>query len=121
VRMQQGFFSVQQTCPSCRGKGRMIADPCGKCRGRGRTEETKTLSVKVPPGVDTGDRIRLAGEGEAGPDAGPAGDLYVQINVKPHSIFERDGKHLYCEVPISFVDAALAICYAASLLKRRSI
>jgi len=107
VRMQQGFFSVQQTCPSCRGKGRMIADPCGKCRGRGRTEETKTLSVKVPPGVDTGDRIRLAGEGEAGPDAGPAGDLYVQINVKPHSIFERDGKHLYCEVPISFVDAAL--------------
>jgi molecular chaperone DnaJ len=107
VRMQQGFFSVQQTCPSCRGKGRTISDPCGKCRGRGRMEETKTLSVKVPPGVDTGDRIRLAGEGEAGPDGGPTGDLYVQINVKPHSIFERDGKHLYCEVPISFVDAAL--------------
>jgi len=107
VRMQQGFFSVQQTCPSCRGKGRTISDPCTKCRGRGRLEETKTLSVKVPPGVDTGDRIRLAGEGEAGPDGGPTGDLYVQINVKAHSIFERDGKHLYCEVPISFVDAAL--------------
>jgi molecular chaperone DnaJ len=107
VRMQQGFFSVQQTCPNCRGKGKMIADPCGKCYGRGVVEETKTLSVKVPPGVDTGDRIRLAGEGEAGPDGGPAGDLYVQVSVREHPIFERDGKHLYCEVPISFVDAAL--------------
>lgn len=107
VRMQQGFFSVQQTCPNCRGKGKMIADPCGKCYGRGVVEETKTLSVKVPPGVDTGDRIRLAGEGEAGPDGGPAGDLYVQVSVREHPIFERDGKHLYCEVPISFADAAL--------------
>ena len=107
IRMQQGFFSVQQTCPNCRGKGKMIADPCGKCYGRGLVEETKTLSVKVPPGVDTGDRIRLAGEGEAGPDGGPAGDLYVQISVREHPIFERDGKHLYCEVPISFADAAL--------------
>jgi molecular chaperone DnaJ len=107
VRMQQGFFAVQQTCPNCRGKGKVISDPCGSCYGRGRVEEQKTLSVKIPPGVDTGDRIRLAGEGEAGPEGGPAGDLYVQIAVREHKIFERDGKHLYCEVPISFADAAL--------------
>ncbi len=107
VRMQQGFFSVQQTCPNCRGTGKIISDPCEKCYGQGRVEETKTLSVKVPPGVDTGDRIRLGGEGEASPDGGPSGDLFVQINVREHRIFERDGKHLYCEVPISFIDAAL--------------
>lgn len=107
VRMQQGFFSVQQTCPNCRGKGKTISDPCNTCHGQGRVEETKTLSVKVPAGVDTGDRIRLGGEGEAGPDGGPSGDLYVQVAVREHSLFERDGKHLYCEVPISFVDAAL--------------
>lgn len=107
VRMQQGFFSVQQTCPNCRGKGKMISDPCNSCHGRGLVEETKTLSVKVPPGIDTGDRIRLTGEGEAGPEGGPAGDLYVQVSVREHSIFQRDGKHLYCEVPISIVDAAL--------------
>lgn len=107
VRMQQGFFSVQQTCPSCHGKGKTIADPCGSCHGQGRVEETKTLSVKVPPGVDTGDRIRLSGEGEAGADGGPAGDLYVQVNVKEHEFFQRDGKNLYCEVPIGFVEAAL--------------
>jgi len=107
VRMQQGFFQVQQTCPTCRGKGKTISDPCTACRGHGRVEETKTLSVKVPPGVDTGDRIRLAGEGEAGPDGGPPGDLYVQMAVRPHAIFERDGKHLHCEVPITFADAAL--------------
>ncbi len=107
VRMQQGFFSVQQTCPNCRGKGSVITDPCASCHGQGRVEETKTLSVKVPPGVDTGDRIRLAGEGEAGTAGGPAGDLYVQMSVRDHEIFERDGRNLYCEVPISFVDAAL--------------
>jgi molecular chaperone DnaJ len=107
VRMQQGFFSVQQTCPNCRGKGKMISDPCNSCHGQGLKEETKTLSVKVPPGVDTGDRIRLTGEGEAGPDGGPSGDLFVQINVRAHSIFERDGKNLYCEVPISITDASL--------------
>jgi len=107
VRMQQGFFQVQQTCPKCRGKGKVITDPCGTCYGRGRMEETRTLSVKVPPGVDTGDRIRLGGEGEAGPDGGPAGGLFVQMSVKDHPIFERDGKHLYCEVPIDFADAAL--------------
>jgi len=107
VRMQQGFFQVQQTCPTCRGRGNVISDPCTKCRGQGRVEKTRTLSVKVPPGVDTGDRIRLSGEGEAGPDGGPAGDLFVQISVRQHPIFERDGKNLYCEVPITFVDAAL--------------
>ncbi|MEH6592140.1 MAG: molecular chaperone DnaJ [Halioglobus sp.] len=107
VRMQQGFFQVQQTCPTCRGKGKSISDPCDSCHGEGRVERTKTLSVKVPPGVDTGDRIRLSGEGEAGPDGGPTGDLFVQMSVQQHSIFERDGKNLYCEVPITFVDAAL--------------
>ncbi|NQD79435.1 molecular chaperone DnaJ [Pseudomonas seleniipraecipitans] len=107
VRMQQGFFSVQQTCPRCHGSGKMITDPCGSCHGHGRVEEHKTLSVKVPAGVDTGDRIRLTGEGEAGAMGGPAGDLYVVVNVREHAIFQRDGKHLYCEVPISFADAAL--------------
>ena len=107
VRMQQGLFQVQQTCPTCRGRGKSISDPCGKCHGQGRVEQTKTLSVKVPPGVDTGDRIRLSGEGEAGPEGGPAGDLFVQMSVKQHPIFERDGKHLYCEIPITFADAAL--------------
>ncbi|MGX5218172.1 molecular chaperone DnaJ [Pseudomonas segetis] len=107
VRMQQGFFSVQQTCPRCNGSGKMITDPCDSCHGQGRVEEHKTLSVKVPAGVDTGDRIRLSGEGEAGAMGGPAGDLYVVVNVREHAIFQRDGKHLYCEVPISFADAAL--------------
>ncbi|HLT04165.1 MAG TPA: molecular chaperone DnaJ [Pseudomonas sp.] len=107
VRMQQGFFSVQQTCPRCHGSGKMITDPCGDCHGQGRVEEHKTLSVKVPAGVDTGDRIRLAGEGEAGALGGPAGDLYVVVNVREHDIFQRDGRDLYCEVPISFADAAL--------------
>ena len=107
VRMQQGFFAVQQTCPNCRGTGTIISDPCNDCHGQGRVEETKTLSVKVPPGVDTGDRIRLSGEGEVSPDGGPAGDLYVQMSVRPHPIFKRDGKHLHCEVPIGFADAAL--------------
>jgi molecular chaperone DnaJ len=107
VRMQQGFFQVQQTCPTCRGRGKSISDPCTDCQGQGRVEKTKTLSVKVPPGVDTGDRIRLSGEGEAGPEGGPTGDLFVQMSVKQHPIFERDGKNLYCEVPITFVDAAV--------------
>jgi molecular chaperone DnaJ len=107
VRMQQGFFAIQQTCPRCHGQGKVITDPCGDCRGQGRKEETKTLSVKIPAGVDTGDRVRLSGEGEAGVSGGPAGDLYVQVNVKDHRIFTRDGKDLYCEVPISFTDAAL--------------
>jgi len=107
VRMQQGFFSVQQTCPNCRGRGTIISDPCKTCHGQGRVEETKTLSVKVPAGVDTGDRIRLSGEGEAGDAGGPPGDLYVQVHVREHPIFKREGADLYCEVPIDFVDAAL--------------
>ena len=107
VRMQQGFFSVQQTCPTCRGTGKQIKDPCGKCNGQGRVQETKTLSAKIPAGVDTGDRIRLAGEGEAGERGGPAGDLYIEIRVKEHDIFTRDGANLYCEVPISFATACL--------------
>ncbi len=107
VRMQQGFFSVQQTCPKCRGRGQMITDPCGECHGQGVVEKRKTLSVKIPAGVDTGDRIRLAGKGEAGPQGGPNGDLYVQMNVAEHSLFVRDGANLHCEVPISFSQAAL--------------
>ena len=107
VRMQQGFFSVQQTCPRCHGSGKMITDPCGSCGGQGRVEEQKTLSVKVPAGVDNGDRIRLTGEGEAGSPGAPAGDLYVVVQVREHAIFQRDGRNLYCEVPISFADAAL--------------
>ncbi|MDM1695366.1 molecular chaperone DnaJ [Thiopseudomonas alkaliphila] len=107
VRMQQGFFAVQQECPRCHGSGKMITDPCGSCHGQGRVEETKTLSVKIPAGVDTGDRIRLSGEGDLGVKGGPAGDLYVVVNVLPHDIFERDGADLYCEVPINIADAAL--------------
>ena len=107
VRMQQGFFTVQQACPTCRGSGQIIKNPCKTCRGAGRVQEDKTLSVKVPPGVDTGDRIRLSGEGEMGIDGGPPGDLYVQVAVREHSIFSRDGRNLYCEVPISIVDASL--------------
>ena len=107
VRMQQGFFAVQQTCPQCRGKGKMIADPCPDCHGQGRKQEQKTLSVKVPAGVDTGDRIRLAGEGEAGENGAPAGDLYVQMHVKPHDIFTRDDNDLFCEMPITIGTATL--------------
>jgi molecular chaperone DnaJ len=107
VRMQQGFFTVQQTCPRCQGRGQTVSDPCVKCRGQGRTRKQKTLAVKVPAGVDTGDRIRLSGEGEAGRNGGPAGDLYVEVRVREHAIFERDGAHLSCEVPISFKTAAL--------------
>ena len=107
VRMQQGFFAVQQTCPRCRGAGKQIKDPCHVCHGRGNVQETRTLSVKVPAGVDNGDRIRLTGEGQAGVHGGPPGDLYVEMHLKPHQIFERDGKHLHCAIPISFADAAL--------------
>ncbi len=107
VRMQQGFFSVQQTCPACHGSGQIIKEKCPACYGRGKKEETKTLSVKVPAGVDTGDRIRLAGEGEAGELGGPSGDLYVQMVVKDHPIFTREGANLLCQVPINIVTAAL--------------
>lgn len=107
VRMSQGFFSVQQTCPTCHGAGQVIKDPCPSCYGKGRVQQTKNLSVKIPAGVDTGDRIRLSDEGEAGEQGAPAGDLYVQVNVKEHRVFSRDGNNLYCEVPISFVTACL--------------
>jgi len=107
VRMQQGFFSIQQTCPTCHGKGEIISDPCRSCHGQGRVQEHKTLSAKIPAGVDTGDRIRLAGEGEAGEHGGPPGDLYIHINVKEHPIFVRDESNLYCEMPVSFSTAAL--------------
>jgi len=107
VRVQQGFFVLQQTCPNCRGRGTRVSDPCKTCRGAGKVRKEKTLEVKIPAGVDTGDRIRLTGEGEAGEQGGTAGDLYVQINVKAHDFFERDGNDLYCTVPIDFVTAAL--------------
>jgi molecular chaperone DnaJ len=107
VRMQQGFFAIQQTCPACKGAGTVITNPCSNCHGRGRISKTKKLSVKVPEGVEDGDRIRLSGEGEAGRNGGPPGDLYVEIRVSPHKIFHRDGADLSCEVPISFGTAAL--------------
>ncbi len=107
VRIQQGFFAVQQTCPKCKGRGQTISAPCDHCLGQGRIRKKKTLAVKVPAGVDTGDRIRLQGEGEAGRNGGPAGDLYVEVHVKEHALFERDGANLSCEVPVSFVTAAL--------------
>ncbi|MCW8346103.1 MULTISPECIES: molecular chaperone DnaJ [Vibrio] len=107
VQMRQGFFAVQQTCPTCNGQGKIIKDPCNSCHGQGRVQKSKTLNVKIPAGVDTGDRIRLSGEGEAGEQGAPAGDLYVQVHVKEHHIFEREGNNLYCEVPVSFAQAAL--------------
>ena len=107
VRVTQGFFSIQQTCPNCGGAGATIDKPCRECGGRGRLRKNKTLSVKIPPGVDNGDRIRLAREGEAGRNGGPSGDLYVDITVQAHPIFTREGQHLTCEVPVSFATAAL--------------
>ena len=107
VRMQQGFFSIQQTCPNCHGSGKTITDPCQTCHGQGRVQHTKTLSVKVPAGVDEGDQIRLAGEGEAGENGGPPGDLYVQVRLKPHALFKREQDDLYCEMPVSFATAVL--------------
>jgi molecular chaperone DnaJ len=107
VRMQQGFFSIQQTCPKCHGTGRYIPDPCNTCHGAGRVKQHKTLSVKIPAGIDEGDRIRLTGEGEPGVNGGPPGDLYVQIHLKAHSVFQRDHDDLHCEMPVSFATAAL--------------
>jgi molecular chaperone DnaJ len=107
VRIAQGFFQLQQTCPRCRGTGTIVRNPCDNCHGQGRIRRNRKLSVKVPAGVDTGDRVRLGGEGEAGRNGGPPGDLYVEIQVRDHSLFERDGEHLSCEVPVSFGTAAL--------------
>jgi len=107
VRVQQGFFSIQQTCPHCRGNGRIVSNPCRTCRGEGRVQESKKLSVNIPAGVDSGDRIRIPGEGEPGENGGPPGDLYVQVALQEHPIFKRDGADLRCEIPVSFPTAAL--------------
>ncbi len=107
VRSQQGFFSIQQTCPQCQGSGSMISDPCKNCRGAGRTQKTKSLMVTIPKGVDDGSRIRLSGEGEAGPNGGQQGDLYIFVNVKEHEIFSREENHLFAEIPISMIDATI--------------
>lgn len=109
VRMQNGIFSVQQACPHCGGVGKTIEKPCKKCHGEGRIEQSRTLSVQIPAGVDNGDRIRLSGQGEAGPAGTPAGDLYVEVNVREHAIFQREGNDLYCELPIRFTQAALGV------------
>jgi molecular chaperone DnaJ len=105
--MQNGIFSIQQACPHCGGTGPTIEKLCKKCHGEGRLEETRTLSVQIPAGVDNGDRIRLTGQGEAGPAGSPAGDLYVEVHVREHAIFQREGNDLYCELPIRFSHAAL--------------
>ena len=107
MRISQGFFQLQQPCNRCRGTGRIVRNRCDTCLGQGRVRRTRWLSVKVPAGVSTGDRIRLGGEGEAGRNGGPPGDLYIEMNVKPHEIFERDGDDLSCEVPVSFATAVL--------------
>ncbi|HEY0334126.1 MAG TPA: molecular chaperone DnaJ [Stenotrophomonas sp.] len=107
VRIQRGIFAMQQTCPHCAGRGSIIQNPCTTCHGAGRVEDEKVLSVKIPAGVDSGDRIRLAGEGEAGPAGTPPGDLYVEVRVREHSIFNRDGDDLHCEVPIRITQASL--------------
>ena len=107
VRMQQGFFSIQQTCPKCHGSGKIIPEPCAACNGAGRIKRNKTLEVKIPAGIDNGMRIRSSGNGEPGTNGGPPGDLYVEIHIKPHEVFQREGDDLHCEMPISFVKAAL--------------
>lgn len=107
VRIQQGFFSIQQTCSKCHGSGRIITDPCSHCRGAGRVKVNKTLEVKIPAGIDEGMRLRHSGHGEPGVNGGPPGDLYVEIHIKPHQVFERNGDDLHCEMPISFATAAL--------------
>ena len=107
VRVSQGFFSLQQTCPTCHGTGKQIKDPCNKCHGSGFEKKMRTLNVKIPAGVDSGMRIRLSGEGEPGMNGGPSGDLFVVPHIKPHPVFERDGMDLHCEMPISFATAAL--------------
>jgi molecular chaperone DnaJ len=107
VRAQQGFFTVERSCPTCSGLGQIIKNPCKTCHGHGRVEKDRSLSVNIPAGVETGTRIRLAGEGEAGLRGGPPGDLYIFVEVAPHELFERDGNNLYCRVPVSMANAAL--------------
>ncbi len=122
VRAQQGFFTIERTCPSCSGVGETISDPCGACRGQGRVNKPKKLSVNVPPGVDNGTRIRLAAEGEAGQRGADAGDLYIFIDIKNHNLFQRDGKDIYIDVPVSTIDAILGCniqvpCVDGSMVK----
>ena len=117
VRMQNGIFSIQQACPTCGGSGQTIDKPCKHCHGQGRVEETRTLQVQIPAGVDIGDRIRLSGQGEAGPASAPAGDLYVEVQVRTHAIFQREGNDLYCEVPIRFSQAALGVALPVPTLE----
>jgi molecular chaperone DnaJ len=107
VRASQGFFTIERTCPSCQGRGETIDDPCPDCRGQGRQTKERTLAVSIPPGVEDGTRIRLAGEGEAGQRGGPTGDLYIFLSIKPHEFFQRDGADIFCRVPISMTTAAL--------------
>ena len=107
VQMRQGFFSVQQTCPHCRGTGKIIPEPCTSCHGQGKLKKQKTLEVKIPAGIDDGMRIRSTGNGEPGTNGGPPGDLYIEIRLKKHEIFERDGDDLHCQVPVSFITASL--------------
>jgi molecular chaperone DnaJ len=107
VRISQGFFQLQQPCPKCRGSGTIIKNPCDTCLGQGRVRRSKRLAIKIPAGVDTGDRIRLSGEGESGRNGGPPGDLYVEVHVREHEIFDREGADLLCEVPVSFATAVL--------------
>lgn len=107
IRVQQGFFSVERTCPNCNGRGDVIDDPCNSCKGSGRITRERTLSVNVPPGVEDGTRIRLAGEGDAGLKGGSSGDLYIFLSIKPHEFFQRDGADLFCRAPISMVTASL--------------
>lgn len=107
VRAKQGFFVVERPCPTCHGRGAVIEDPCKTCRGEGRVDRPRALEVEIPPGVDTGTRIRLAGKGEAGPRGAPAGDLYIFVHVKPHAVFQREGTTLATRIPISFTTAAL--------------
>ena len=117
VGRSQGFFTIRTTCPQCRGNGRIIAHPCGKCRGQGQIGARKSVSLKIPAGVDTGSRLRLSGEGEAGMFGGPPGDLYVFIHVKPHDFFQREGSDVICQVPISFIQASLGDTIQVPTLK----
>src|SRR5690606_2025100 len=119
VRARNGFFVVEQTCPSCRGVGETIADPCSSCRGEGRIEKRKTLTVNIPAGVDEGTRIRLAGEGEAGVRGGPPGDLYIFVQLARRPIFQRDGTTLFCRAPVTFTTAALGGCIEVPGLDRQ--
>src|SRR5262249_36779494 len=105
VRAQQGFFTIERTCPKCRGQGRIIKKPCKSCNGSGHVQKERTLAVDIPSGVEDGTRIRLSGEGQAGLNGGPPGDLYIFLSLKPHALFQRDGADLHCRVPVSFADA----------------